>query len=138
MITATVILLMVQNARSEGAPSSGDDAVEISSAVSTFTTPTTLREGRDPFHPNSTRVIAMMRPVEKAAPGPATLELKGISGTPENPLAIINNRTMAVGEEQQVTTPQGRVKVMCLEISGTKVTVKAQGQRRELLLRKGL
>ncbi len=106
--------------------------------LSTFGSPTTLNEGRDPFYPNSTRVLAMMRPVEKKGPGPATLELKGISGTSDQPLAIINNRTLAVGEEQDVNTAEGRVRVLCLAIEGTKVRVKVQGETRELMLRKGI
>jgi hypothetical protein len=109
-------------------------------AVSRFTWPTTLNEGRDPFHPSSTWVVAVNRPKEPENPdsGPATLELKGISGPPERRLAIINNRTLAVGEKQQVNTPQGRVLVTCLAIEGTTVRIEAQGQTRELMLRKGI
>ncbi|MCU0786739.1 MAG: hypothetical protein MUC91_00875 [Verrucomicrobia bacterium] len=66
------------------------------------------------------------------------LEFKGVSGTADRPLAIINNRTFAVGEEQDVTTANGKVKVMCLEIDGLKVKVRAQGATQELLLRKGI
>jgi hypothetical protein len=106
--------------------------------VSVFTLPRSLNDGRDPFFPNSTRVVAANRPIEKKAPGPATLELKGISGTSDQPLAIINNRTLAVGEEQDVNTAEGRVRVLCLAIEGTKVRVKVQGETRELMLRKGI
>jgi hypothetical protein len=104
----------------------------------TFVLPNTLNEGRDPFYPSSTRVIAASRPIEKAGPGPATLELKGISGTSEQPLAIINNRTFAVGERDFITTAEGRVSVECLAIEGTKVKVSVQGETRELVLRKGI
>jgi len=124
-----------------GGNKAGETEVEATPSdqkVSAFTLPKTLKEGRDPFFPTSTRVMAMNRPVETKAPGPADLELKGISGTPERPLAIINNRTLAVGEEQDVSTPQGRVKVMCLAIEGTTVRVRAQGQTRQLIMRKGL
>jgi hypothetical protein len=108
--------------------------------VSTFTRPLSLKEGRDPFHPLSTRHIDVVKPppVEVVAKGPAKLELKGISGSSDRPLALINNRTLAVGEEQDVSTPEGRVKVMCLAIEGTTVRIRAQGQTRELVLRKGI
>lgn len=105
--------------------------------VSTFITPTSLKEGRDPFHPKSTRFIA--KPVVvKPAVGPVVLECKGVSGTADRPLAIINNRTFAVGEEQFVNTAAGRVKVKCLAIDGMKVRVQAQGEVRELLFSKGV
>ena len=108
--------------------------------VSTFTRPMTLKDGRDPFHPLSTRHIEAFKPAvdEVVAKGPAKLELKGISGSSDRPLALINNRTLAVGEEQDVSTPEGRVKVMCLAIEGTTVRIRAQGQTRELVLRKGI
>lgn len=111
---------------------------ETDITISTFTVPRTLNEGRDPFYPSSTRVIATARPVTKVARGPATLELKGISGTSNRPLALINNRTFAEGDEQDVTTPQGKVKVLCLEIEGTRVRIQAEGQTRELMLRQGI
>lgn len=138
LISAALALVLLPNtAPGQESPATDGDR-QTNAPGSIFEMPKTLNDGRDPFYPTSTRVIAMTHPTKKAPPGPATLELKGISGTVDRPLAIINNRTMAVGEEQDVTTPQGRVKVMCLEIKGTKVKVKAQGQIRELLLRKGI
>ena len=103
------------------------------STVSTFTIPNSLAQGRDPFYPQSTRFIST--PVVTNAVGPVVLEFKGLSGTPDRPLAIINNRTFAVGEEQDVHTDQGRVSVTCLAIEGLKVRVRAQGQTHELSLR---
>ena len=104
--------------------------------TSTFKIPSSLAEGHDPFYPKSTRFIA--KPTPEPAVGPVVLELKGISGTPERPLAIINNRTFAIGEEQDVTTAQGKVKVRCLNIEGMKVRVMAQGQTQDLLCRTGI
>jgi len=104
---------------------------------STFTIPSSLQEGRDPFFPRSTRFIS--KPVLTApALGPVVLECKGISGTSKRPLAIINNRTFAVGDEQDVNTAQGKVRVLCLEIDGMKVKVRAQGRISDLLYRKGI
>jgi hypothetical protein len=137
-ITASLALIVLPDTMPAQESPVTDGAKQTSAQRSAFVMPKTLNEGRDPFYPSSTRVIAMTQPVKKTIAGPATLELKGISGTADRPLAIINNQTMAVGEELDVTTPQGRVKVMCLAIDGTKVKIKAQGQTRELLLRKGI
>lgn len=134
---ALALILLPEPMLGQESPGADGDK-QVNAQGSTFAMPRTLNEGRDPFYPSSTRVIAMSQPVQKKSAGPATLELKGISGTADRPLAIINNQTMAVGEELNVTTPQGRVKVMCLAIQGTKVRIKAQGQTRELLLRKGI
>lgn len=139
MMAAAVVLLLLPNTLPAGGVNApADPPADAPAHVSTFTLPRTLDEGRDPFFPTSTRVIAMTRPQRIQAPGPAKLELKGISGTPDRPLAIINNRTLAVGEEQDVTTSQGKVTVFCLAIEGTKVTIRAQGQTRQLMLRKGI
>jgi len=139
--TTAIALLCSLGVKAEETASKEQKPGEPPSSVSTFTIPKTLSEGRDPFHPTSTRVIAMMRPpAPEVAPGPATLTLKGISGTTDRPLALINNQTFAEGDEQVVITPEGKVTVMCMEIKleGSKVTIKAQGQTRELMLRKGL
>ena len=139
LVTAALLALVTTQTPLAGEESAAKDAVEPPEPpVSTFNFPQTLNDGRDPFFPTSTRVIAMFRPSPITNDGPAELELKGISGAGEQRLAIINNRTLAVGEEQNVTTPQGRVKVLLLAIEGTKVRIKAQGQTRELLLRKGI
>ena len=66
----------------------------------------------------------------------AELALMGISGTPEQPLAIINNRTFSAGEEGDVVTRAGKIRIRCVEInmsSGT-VSVQVGGQSRELRL----
>jgi hypothetical protein len=117
-------------------PTNGPERAE-SAQTSSFVMPTTLKEGHDPFFPNSTRFIKRA-PAPRPVEGPVVLEFKGVSGTAERPLAIINNRTFAVGEEQDVNTANGKVKVMCLEIEGLKVKVRAQGETQELLLRKGI
>ncbi len=120
----------------EDSPNNGSKLTE-SSQTSVFEIPNSLKEGHDPFFPNSTRFIKRA-PTPKPVEGPVVLEFKGVSGTADRPLAIINNRTFAVGEEQDVTTANGKVKVMCLEIDGLKVKVRAQGATQELLLRKGI
>jgi len=105
---------------------------------SSFAIPKKVTEGKDPFFPNSTRIYAT-----DVAPKPtptvsitAELALKGISGTAEQPLAIINTTTFATGETNEVLLKNGRTKVLCLEINmaaGT-VVVQVGGERRQLYL----
>jgi hypothetical protein len=100
---------------------------------SVFIIPTNPKEGRDPFFPNSARLSAT-RPVRIV---PASVEvplvLNGLSGSPQHRLAIINYQTFAEGEEHDVNSPSGRIRVRCVEIKGQKVVVEVAGERRELL-----
>jgi hypothetical protein len=73
-------------------------------------------KGRDPFYPNSSRQ-AIQASADNNGDAPAVvLVLKGISGTANHRLAIINDRTFASGDEDVVVTAAGRVKIRCLEI----------------------
>jgi hypothetical protein len=107
---------------------------------SVFVIPKKQVEGRDPFFPRSTRVygITSVSTNKTAVVSPvAELSLKGISGSDENPLAIINTTTFAAGEENDVTTKAGKMRIRCIEINkaaGT-VTVQVGGERRELRLK---
>jgi hypothetical protein len=105
---------------------------------SAFIVPKKAAEGRDPFFPRSTRVYGTEPSTNKvvAVTPVAELVLKGISGTPEKPLAIINNTTFTSGEENDVVTQAGRIRIRCIEINmdaGT-VVVQVGGERRELRL----
>ena len=140
-ILALVLCPLLALAQSQGKQQMPPSEELSEPGVSTFKIPTSLNEGRDPFYPNATRFLN--RPVEPAPDNthvPVVLEFKGISGTPERPLAIINNRTFAVGEEQEITTSQGRVKLRLLEIDPKAMRVKviAQGETRELLFGKSI
>lgn len=112
--------------------------IEPAIPQSTFRQPKKPAEGRDPFFPKSTRVhgeVAVVKTVQSIKPI-TELALKGISGTPEQPLAIINNVNFSAGEESDVVTSAGRIRVRCVEINrstGT-VTVQVGGQTRELRL----
>ena len=105
---------------------------------SAFVLPKNETEGRDPFFPKSSRIHGVDLSNKKSDdPVPVwDLTLKGISGTPEQPLAIINNITFAVGEENSVMTKAGRISIRCLEINkdAGNAVVQAGGQRRELRL----
>jgi hypothetical protein len=100
---------------------------------SVFLQPSNPKEGCDPFYPNS------VRPYESAVVpnnGPATdlssVIIKGISGSPDHRLVIINNVTFAVGDEAEVFTSQGRLRIRCLIITDDSAVIEAAGQRQIL------
>jgi hypothetical protein len=114
--------------------------IEPAVPQSTFTQPKRREEGRDPFFPKSIRPYgeeAKPKNVPTVTPI-AELSLKGISGTPEQPLAIINTTTFTVGEEGDVSTRAGKIRIRCVEIRMSEGTVLVQvgGQSRELRLAK--
>jgi len=105
---------------------------------SVFVLPKKPAEGKDPFFPSATRVYtsdSATKPKDTIAPV-GELSLKGISGTAVEPLAIINTTTFTVGEENEVITTTGRVRVRCIAINMTLGTaiVQVAGERRELRL----
>ena len=114
--------------------------IEPAVPQSTFAQPKRREEGRDPFFPKSIRPYgdeAKPKNVPTVTPI-AELSLKGISGTPEQPLAIINTTTFTAGEEGDVTTRAGKIRIRCVEIRMSEGTVLVQvgGQSRELRLAK--
>ena len=99
-------------------------------ARSHFTIPNNVREGRDPFFPDSSRVYdanVQVSPTHKA--DATSLVLKGISGTPGHFFAIINNHTFTGGDEGDVLTATGRAHIRCVEIRNDSVVVDINGQR---------
>jgi hypothetical protein len=110
--------------------------VELPKSV--FVIPTTSEEGRDPFSPLSTRLHPVITPTTTNVPLPVVLvELKGISGTADRRLAIINNRTFEAGEEGELVVNAGRVRVVVKEIKDDSVRVLINGQERVLRMRPG-
>ncbi|HXS67632.1 MAG TPA: hypothetical protein VN761_02245 [Candidatus Polarisedimenticolia bacterium] len=123
-------------AKSKAAVSAPTNAVP----KSVFTMPESKKEGCDPFFPNSTRLwgisVAAQPVVKENKPsGADCLSLKGLSGAPSNPLAMINGRTMAKGEDAEVTTDCGRLLVHCVDITTNSAIIEVGGERRELRLR---
>jgi hypothetical protein len=102
--------------------------------------------GKDPFFPNSARrreTIARVVPTNNVPQMSALLSklsLKGISGIKGQPLALINNSTIAEGELAEIRCGQQLVKVRCLEIRDSSVLVELYGtsETRELKLREGI
>lgn len=127
--------------RSEDAPASTNNA---SASIATnspstdsipqsiFTIPATPSQGRDPFFPNLTDIDHATPDKSDEKTIVPKLSLQGISGSAERRLAVIGGHSFAVGEEGDVLTPGGRVKIRCLEINETSVVIEIGGQRQEL------
>jgi hypothetical protein len=96
------------------------------------------RAGKDPFFPYRVLTPAVKPPVE-SAPSEAgrLLALNGLFGTANRPLATINGRPFEVGEEGEITTSAGKLKIRCLEIHKDSVVVEITETRehKELRLR---
>jgi hypothetical protein len=100
-------------------------------------------QGRDPFFPNSHRRDPV--PVKGPAPGkppPASeFVLKGIVGSANHRLALINEDILEVGEEGSVRVPGGHLRLQCLEIGEDYAVIKVEGEiqtKRLQLNKKGL
>ncbi len=99
---------------------------------STFVIPTNPKDGRDPFFPNSTRLYESMLAAHPHTGDVSSLVLKGISGPANRRLAIINNHTLGVGDEETLVTSQGPIHIRCIEIKDRSVVIESGGQRHEL------
>jgi len=86
-----------------------------------------LPQGKDPFFPRSTRrmtvVASSTSTVQRPAFDASQFALKGISGSAARRLAIINDRTFAAGEDQEVTTRTGKMLIRCQEIREKSVLI---------------
>jgi hypothetical protein len=105
---------------------------------SVFIMPVNPKEGRDPFFPNSIRVYRDT-PVKNQDGGIAvgSLKVNGMSGSGTSLIVTINNHNFAVGEEAEITTSQGRVRLRCIAINPQTRSVTIQvpsGQTLELFL----
>jgi len=98
-----------------------------------------LAQGKDPFYPRSTRhALTASTPKERVL-DVSQLKCNGISGGAGSRVAIINNRNFAAGEDGEVTTPGGRMRIRCEEIKEESVVVSFGDppRRLELRLRRG-
>jgi len=101
-------------------------------------------QGKDPFFPESTRRLT--QPAIASAPKENTpaqnysFSLKGISGSKLQPLALINNATVGVGEFAEVRASGRPVKIRCREIRDQSVVIEIDGtgEVKELKLRDGI
>jgi len=127
-----------------GAPTKSDNAATAGSAVPADPAfpkavfDLTVKGIKDPFFPHSLRQ-AIVTPTTAPAISPSAFVLKGFSGPLDQRLAIINNRTLAAGEDAEVTTVAGKVKIHCLAIKENSVLIRVEKQPDpiELRLRSG-
>jgi len=104
------------------------------------------RTGKDPFFPNSTRrqeSLVRVAPTNSVAPITSylsCLSLKGLSGTKEQPLALINSYTVAEGESVEIKCGGQILKIRCREIREQSVLIELDGgsEMKELKLREGV
>jgi hypothetical protein len=61
-------------------------------------------------------------------PVPNTLVLRNLSGTGNRRLALVNNQTLAKGEETRVRIGKTNVNVQCLEIRDRSVVLRVGGR----------
>jgi hypothetical protein len=83
----------------------------------------TINPTKDPFFPNSLRQ-AIKGPKEAPAVNANSFVLMSMGGSAEARLAMINRRTLAVGETVELMTPNGKVKIRLLEIKETSVIIR--------------
>ena len=74
-------------------------------------------------------------PIAPATPTQyAELALKGISGSKDRRMALINNETLMVGETAKIKVQDNRVEVCCKEIREDSVLITIDGKPMELKL----
>ncbi len=103
---------------------------------SVFIVPTSPKQGRNPFFPNSVPRLTSQK--TNAPVDFSSIVLNGITSPPKR-TAMINGSTFEAGETGDVKLSNGsRLTVQCLEIRSDTVIVIISGQKRELHLRQGL
>jgi len=138
----TGLTMLAQESSNPDSKAKSSPAAEAAPAElpqSTFVWPSSLREGRDPFFPTSKRpyqVAGESRTNRASVVAYSAIKLIGISGTPQKPLAIINNRTFEQQEEGELTLPGSsqRVQIVVVEIGETSAVIEVDGQRVPLKL----
>ena len=135
------LLLVAGTARSAQPPAATATPPKLEAPViekSVFTD--TPGFGRDPFFPNSKRRQQVVVPKTFVTGEiPNTIVLKGMSGTTQNRLVVINNYTLAEGEETDIRAGGQIFRVRCVEIRERSVMISVNGMEpKELRMRTGL
>ena len=135
---SSLALALAIRAQAEPSPASpsGTNVVAAEAPVPLAVFDLTNGAPKDPFFPLSTRLSNLL--ATNAAPVAFTLSsfhLKGLSGTSSQRLALINNRTVAAGEEAEVTTDAGKVKIHCVQVKEASVIIRVENQLETLELR---
>ena len=91
--------------------------------------------GRDPFFPNSPRRGKLVQDVVvEPTANFNNIVLKGISGSAEKRLAILNNKTFAAGEDGELRIGGHPTKIKIVEVREKSVVISINGVTRELFL----
>ena len=134
---AALSVAVAQSAPAPKAPAAAPEPPPVPKSV--FDIPAKAGVARDPFNPTSIIPAEVAKVQTSTNAHPASLGclvLKGLSGPPSNPLAMINGRTMARGEDAEInTTDCGRLLVHCVDITTNSAIIEVGGERRELRLR---
>ncbi len=95
-----------------------------------------LRVGKaDPGRDDPPHAPPAFVPVAPALPMHyGELALKGISGTKDRRMALINNQTFMAGETAKVKVQDSRIDVTCREIRDDSVLIVIDGKSQELKL----
>lgn len=125
-----LVLVCVMAPAVVAAPATQTNKTEIARSI--FTIPSNPQQGRDPFFPDSTRPYQHAVITSHQSNVITSLTIRGFSGPLNHRLVIINNHTFAAGDEGDVTTPDGRVHLRCIEIKTNSVIIEVDGQRQEL------
>jgi hypothetical protein len=123
-----------QPAPNQAVPAPKPVAQVIPIPKSVYVVPVKPEEGTDPFFPKAARVKAAT-PSTTPRSFSGDLVLKGFSGPAQHKLAIINNYTLATGEEADLHIGAAHVHVRCIEVKADSVVIEIEGERRELRLR---
>lgn len=101
--------------------------------------------GKDPFFPSSGRrrpqaptnaVLEVATPPPPAVPD--EIFLKGVNILRDRRLAIVNNYTVAQGEDFELKIKGKTYRVRCVEVKEKSVVIRVDGVNKELPLRPGL
>ncbi|HXR04766.1 MAG TPA: hypothetical protein VN836_08680 [Verrucomicrobiae bacterium] len=114
------------------APATQSQSAMTNSPRSAFVLPANPGEGRDPFFPKSNRPYETAMTATNNAVEVTALVVRGISGSPDHRLVIINNHTFAAGDIADVIMDQGRIRVHCVEIKPRSVIIEVGNQYHEL------
>jgi hypothetical protein len=105
--------------------------------LSLFVIPSTPKEGRNPFFPQSVLAAPAVKPKE-ATVDTGAIVLNGITSPPKR-TAMINGRTFELGEEGEIRMPSGgKLLIKCEQIKDDSAIIVVSGIRRELRLRMGV
>ena len=112
-------------AKAAGAKAAGTNAEPASLPVPESVFDLAATPMKDPFFPNTVRVPFPKNVVKQTTTVLATyFHLTGLSGVGPDRLAIINHRTMAVGEDTEVSIPGNKATVRIVQFKETSVVIR--------------